>query len=150
MNQRSLFKQDKKSSILPSKNVKIQVLFCMCVLTASALSFLKTTSFNVIYRRQGPWLIAVSVKHAYQLVCSFIILNATSHAVCALAWICVPCCLSVGNATCSVLSVLWICGLFRSLSALEDDMLRAVSIGCAIYCVLYQHWRCDMLCAVSA
>ena len=29
-------------------------------------------------------------------------------------------------------------------------MLRAVSIGCALYCVLSQHWRCDMLCAVSA
>jgi len=124
--------------------------FFVCVLTPSVLFFIKIPSFNVIYRRQGPWLIAVSAKHAHQMVCSCIILNATSHAVCALAWICVPCSVNVGDTTCSVLCVNRICGLFLSLPALEDDMLRAISIVCAICCVLYQHRKYDMLCVVSA
>jgi len=49
----------------PVKMLNSGFIFCMCVLTPSVLSFLKTTSLNAIYRRQGSWSIAVSAKNAY-------------------------------------------------------------------------------------
>jgi len=38
-----------------------------------------------------------------------------------------------------------------AISALElRYSMWCISIGGTIFCMLYQHWRCDILCAISA